>query len=277
MNGKSDIAFLLNPATPQLSSGDRFEYGMTVVAPPMSPPPAMFHRLAPIARSPEPVFSSSLMLLGSCIAPLEKMSSKKAKVPALSLAVLCEASSSSSSCSSASSCESDEDEEADEEEVVQVASTTPKAPKAKVKASRTRVRKARTPPCQVDGCKNIAVSRGCCVRHGGGSRCTIAGCTNRAKLYKRCFQHGGFKTCSTDGCTRKAKRYGHCWSHGGGRICEIPDCNKVSTQGGLCWAHGGGNRCKLEGCSRRSYQKYGYYCVDHASLSTGKAGGSASA
>ncbi|ETL93037.1 hypothetical protein L917_08717, partial [Phytophthora nicotianae] len=63
---------------------------------------------------------------------------------------------------------------------------------------------------------------------------------------------------------------GHCWSHGGGRICEIPGCEKVSTQGGLCWAHGGGNRCKLEGCSRRSYQKYGYYCADHASLGKGE-------
>lgn len=125
-------------------------------------------------------------------------------------------------------------------------------------------RKSRTPPCRVAGCKNFSVSRGCCVRHGGGSRCTVAGCPNRAKLNKRCFQHGGFKTCLSEGCTRKAKRYGYCWSHGGGRICEVEHCNKVSTQGGLCWAHGGGNRCKLDGCSRRSYQKYGYYCVDHA-------------
>ncbi|TMW61470.1 hypothetical protein Poli38472_012661 [Pythium oligandrum] len=131
-------------------------------------------------------------------------------------------------------------------------------------------KKQRTPPCQVEGCPNMAVSRGCCVRHGGGSRCLVVGCKNRAKLYKRCFQHGGYKTCQADNCNRKAKRYGYCWSHGGGRICEIEGCSKVSTQGGLCWAHGGGNRCRLEGCSRRSYQKYNYFCVDHAECQQAK-------
>ncbi|CAH0474404.1 unnamed protein product [Peronospora belbahrii] len=91
-------------------------------------------------------------------------------------------------------------------------------------------------------------------------------------MHNKCFQHGGFKLCATNGCPRKAKRYGHCWSHGGGRICEIYRCEKVSAQGGLCWAHGGGNWCKLEGCSRRSYQKYGYYCVDHDIVKKGEMG-----
>ncbi|KAE9273307.1 hypothetical protein PF008_g29871, partial [Phytophthora fragariae] len=84
----------------------------------------------------------------------------------------------------------------------------------------SRPRKTHTPPCQVEGCKNLSVSRGLCVRHGGGSKCTEPGCNKRAKLYQRCFQHGGYKMCTEPGCTKKAKRYGHCWSHGGGHICE---------------------------------------------------------
>ncbi|EEY59414.1 uncharacterized protein PITG_11447 [Phytophthora infestans T30-4] len=117
----------------------------------------------------------------------------------------------------------------------------------------SRHHKTHTPPCQVDGCKNFAVSRGHCVRHGGGSKCTMSGCNKRAKLYQRCFQHGGYKMCTEPCCTKKAKRYGHCWSHGGG---------------GLCWAHGGGNRCKHESCNRRSYQKYNYYCKRHIESTT---------
>jgi hypothetical protein len=257
MSVKAGISFLLNPQPSDDTSQS---------ATPASPPPT-FQRLVESAQSPAAKWlsPSPLMLLSSCIAPMEKLSaSKKITLPPLSLAALCEASSASSYASSTGS---DGEEEAEKPVAVKAA---PPAAKPKAKTGRKRVRKNRTPPCQVDGCKNIAVSRGCCVRHGGGSRCKIEGCPNRAKLYKLCFQHGGFKTCASEGCTRKSKRYGFCWSHGGGRICVIPDCSKVSTQGGLCWAHGGGNRCKLEGCTRRSYQKYGYYCVDHASLSDGK-------
>ncbi|KAG7381318.1 hypothetical protein PHYPSEUDO_006204 [Phytophthora pseudosyringae] len=260
MSVKADISFLLNP---QSSEGGANRDALT---PPASPP--SFQRLMALAQSPEATTtSSSLLLLSSCIAPLQKMSaSKKAVVPQLALAALCEASSGDSSSGS-------DDEEAEAQPEVVAVKTTPAADKPKPHTktlTRKRVRKNRNPPCQVEECKNIAVSRGCCVRHGGGSRCKIEGCPNRAKLYKLCFQHGGFKTCATEGCTRKSKRYGHCWSHGGGRICVIPNCDKVSTQGGLCWAHGGGNRCKLEGCTRRSYQKYGYYCVDHVSLNKGE-------
>ncbi|TYZ57928.1 hypothetical protein PybrP1_005210 [[Pythium] brassicae (nom. inval.)] len=295
MAAKAQIAFLLNP-TPLPSSRRQFHPFLR----PQSPASAAVVATSRDASSPiasGTLFASPLLLLGACIAPLEKvptlstlaLTAKAPVFPALSDA----------SCSSdddddeeelessspkpdteergdAIEDEDDEEEEQEEEEdeeeedddehrTAAAASRSPAGSKSGKSA-----RKTRTPPCQVDGCKNIAVSRGCCVRHGGGSRCTVAGCANRAKLYKRCFQHGGYKTCSADGCTKKAKRYGHCWSHGGGRICEVPDCAKVSTQGGLCWAHGGGNRCKLEGCSRRSYQKYGYYCIDHAALNADK-------
>lgn len=124
--------------------------------------------------------------------------------------------------------------------------------------------KKRPSLCKVTGCTSFAVSRGSCVKHGGGSRCTYPGCTNGAKLRTRCFQHGGSTTCQAPGCASKAKRYGYCWSHGGGRICDVEGCSKVAAQGGQCWAHGGGNRCRLNGCTKRSYQKYGYFCKTHA-------------
>ncbi|EEY70389.1 uncharacterized protein PITG_05795 [Phytophthora infestans T30-4] len=169
-----------------------------------------------LAQSPEATTtSSSLLLLSSCIAPLEKMKvNMKTVVPKLSG-------------------DSSDEEPANQPEAAVEKTLADDKAKPNAKTTRKRVRKNRNPPCQVEGCKNIAVSRGCCVRHGGGSRCKIEGCPNRAKLYKLCFQHGGFKTCATEGCTRKSKRYGHCWSHGGGRICVIPNCEKVSTQGGL--------------------------------------------
>ncbi|ETI46556.1 hypothetical protein F443_09059, partial [Phytophthora nicotianae P1569] len=104
MSGKSDISFLLNPQP-------TVEDMCVQLAPPMSPPPsAMLARLAAMAQSPAAsATSSSLLLLGSCIAPLKKVASscnsdtmtcKKPMVPALSLAALCEASSGSSNYSS---------------------------------------------------------------------------------------------------------------------------------------------------------------------------------
>ncbi|KAG7397068.1 hypothetical protein PHYBOEH_001282 [Phytophthora boehmeriae] len=124
-----------------------------------------------------------------------------------------------------------------------------------------RVRKSSI--CAQPDCSRAAVSRGRCVRHGGGSRCSYPDCTHGARLYNRCFHHGGCKLCKIAGCTSKAKRYGYCWSHGGGHICDTPGCSKVAAPGGFCWAHGGGNRCKMEGCNRRSYQKHNYFCKQH--------------
>ncbi|KAF4315556.1 hypothetical protein G195_010866, partial [Phytophthora kernoviae 00238/432] len=108
-----------------------------------------------------------------------------------------------------------------------------------------RVRKSSI--CAQADCPRAAVSRGRCVRHGGGSRCSYPDCTHGARLYNRCFHHGGCKLCKIAGCTSKAKRYGYCWSHGGGHICDTPGCSKVAAPGGFCWAHGGGNRCKMDG------------------------------
>ncbi|KAG3083871.1 hypothetical protein PI124_g18742 [Phytophthora idaei] len=229
---KTDISFLLNPSELR-----------DPTTPPMSPSTSIFHSLSPIRSSPEHGPASFTNRL-PYIAPLEKrrcygFNNNKFALPTMSMAALC------FECFSSS-----DDEQSDR-------SSAPFANNI------ARPRKTHMPPCQVEGCQNLAVSRGCCVRHGGGSKCTIPGCNKRAKLYQRCFQHGGYKMCTKPGCTKKAKRYGHCWSHGGGHICEVSECTKVSTQGGFCWAHGGGNRCKHEGCNRRSYQKYNYYCKSH--------------
>jgi hypothetical protein len=268
MNGKADIAFLLNPNSHAPAS-----FEPSVATPPATPPPmSLFRSLSPVERFPERAalsFSPTRKTMASYEPTYEKRfhlrysGDENTRLPMLSLAAMYAANSSpdnsSGNVSRASSVAgSDEDHR----------TTSSHSTTQTHTAGKTRVRKTHTPPCQVEGCKNLAVSRGCCVRHGGGSRCIVVGCCKRAKLYQRCFQHGGYKTCTEPGCTKKAKRYGHCWSHGGGRICEIPGCEKVSTQGGLCWAHGGGNRCKLDGCSRRSYQKYGYYCVHHSKLSS---------
>jgi hypothetical protein len=246
MLAKNNIAFLLNPVAGVQP--------LSPVTPPSTPPAAIHQPLCPTA-----IAATSLALLSAvCMSPMTEKRVAPAATHALKKRKLTHA-----VCVSDSS-EEDEDEDTEHVKDEDVEMETHDGEAESTGDATAAKKKPRTPPCQVDGCKNMAVSRGCCVRHGGGSRCVVAGCANRAKLYKRCFQHGGYKTCEADNCSRKAKRYGYCWSHGGGRICEVDGCTKVSTQGGLCWAHGGGNRCKHDGCSRRSYLKYDYFCVDHA-------------
>ncbi|KAG7376308.1 hypothetical protein PHYPSEUDO_013777 [Phytophthora pseudosyringae] len=268
MHSKTNITYLLNPAIQTKASmkschtPDRTEAGYANAA-----AMSLFRSLAPV--SPQTATSSLQYRrqILAYIAPYEKkrdhlqyLDSKKARLPLMTLAALSSAVNSRSGRSKVSSVALSSSDSVNAQSTMLSSSVTASS----AQGGKTRIRKTHTPPCQVEGCKNLAVSRGCCVRHGGGSRCTEPGCTKRAKLYQRCFQHGGFKTCTESGCTKKAKRYGHCWSHGGGHICKFPECTKVSTQGGLCWAHGGGNRCKQEGCNRRSYQKYEYHCVLHA-------------
>ncbi|KAG7382328.1 hypothetical protein PHYBOEH_010534 [Phytophthora boehmeriae] len=227
MTSKTDIAFLLNPLAPT-------EHGSTLIALPTSP------LASPSAvSSPERSFTSQRWMIAPYTAPLEKRRSG-CKRRVMSMAALC------SECFSAS-----DDDQLD-------AAPSPTS----IEEPPTRSHHPNL--CRVEDCMNIVISRGCCVRHGGGSKCIEAGCNKRAKLYQRCYQHGGYTMCTESGCTKKAKRFGLCWSHGGGHICEVSGCKKVSTQGGYCWAHGGGNRCKHDGCNRRSYRKLNYYCKQHA-------------
>ncbi|KAE8991053.1 hypothetical protein PR003_g22463 [Phytophthora rubi] len=257
MHCKADITFLLNPSTQEVNTaetpctrpgGANLELTGT-----SSPPMSLFRSLSPVVTSPDSAFTHRQTLVAPYIVPREKKlyslrhyESDKTRLPIVSMTALCTSSNSSSNSS------------VDGEDTQSDLSFTFES------ESKPKTRKTHAPPCQVEDCKNLSVSRGLCVRHGGGSKCTEPGCNKRAKLCQRCFQHGGYKMCTEPGCTKKAKRYGHCWSHGGGHICEALECTKVSTQGGFCWAHGGGNRCKRDDCNRRSYQKYDYYCLRHA-------------
>ncbi|KAF0698608.1 Aste57867_10765 [Aphanomyces stellatus] len=117
--------------------------------------------------------------------------------------------------------------------------------------------------CSIDGCPTAAVSKGLCVRHGGGTRCSVVGCTKRTKRFNRCYLHGGYVLCSQMGCTSKAKRYGRCWAHGGGVQCHMDGCSKLAAKGGLCWSHGGGHRCRAADCDRRAYKRQNFFCDEH--------------
>ncbi|ETV66726.1 hypothetical protein H257_16826 [Aphanomyces astaci] len=118
--------------------------------------------------------------------------------------------------------------------------------------------------CKILGCTTASVSKGLCVRHGGGTRCAEPGCTKRTKRFQRCYMHGGFLMCSEHGCASKAKRFGRCWAHGGGITCTEAGCDKLSVKGGLCWTHGGGCRCDVQQCGRRAYKRFGFRCQQHA-------------
>ncbi|ETI46555.1 hypothetical protein F443_09061, partial [Phytophthora nicotianae P1569] len=143
---KADISFLLNPATE-----DRTDDEVKVATPTSPQSMALFRSLSPIIQSPEsisPSNSHNRHLVNSYISPREKRfnnthshSSDKTNLPVLSLAALYMSN-----------------------EIFH-----PQTETAKVSPVRPHSRKTHTPPCQVEGCKNLAVSRGCCVRHGGGS------------------------------------------------------------------------------------------------------------
>ncbi|KAI9910241.1 hypothetical protein PsorP6_009994 [Peronosclerospora sorghi] len=61
--------------------------------------------------------------------------------------------------------------------------------------------------CVVENCANSAVSRGCCIAHGGGKRCVFEGCATTARKGGFCFAHGGRSTSST--ATNKRKMSSH--------------------------------------------------------------------
>ncbi|KAF0721778.1 hypothetical protein Ae201684_018921 [Aphanomyces euteiches] len=44
--------------------------------------------------------------------------------------------------------------------------------------------------CRMEGCTNVVVSKGRCIRHGGGGRCRVEGCDTTAKRGGLCWKHG---------------------------------------------------------------------------------------
>ncbi|KAG9401172.1 hypothetical protein AC1031_009928 [Aphanomyces cochlioides] len=44
--------------------------------------------------------------------------------------------------------------------------------------------------CNFEGCNNVLVSKGRCIRHGGGGRCIVEGCATSSKRDGLCWKHG---------------------------------------------------------------------------------------
>ncbi|KAF0733543.1 hypothetical protein Ae201684_009777 [Aphanomyces euteiches] len=118
--------------------------------------------------------------------------------------------------------------------------------------------------CRHPGCTHWLVSRGACIRHGGGPRCVVPNCLSGAKTGGRCWKHGGSRHCTVADCPNLSKARGLCWAHGGGKPCKMEHCAKTALLRGLCWAHGGGKRCTVEGCKRPAYERNGNPCDRHA-------------
>ncbi|KAF0721772.1 hypothetical protein Ae201684_018915 [Aphanomyces euteiches] len=117
--------------------------------------------------------------------------------------------------------------------------------------------------CNVAGCANVLVSKGRCIRHGGGGRCRIDGCDTSSKRGGLCWKHGGSQACQHEGCPNLTKSRGLCWSHGGGKPCASEGCDRPCLRGGYCWSHGGGKRCKVTECLRPAYKRNQNYCDQH--------------
>ncbi|KAL4134066.1 hypothetical protein PRIC2_004380 [Phytophthora ramorum] len=160
MNGKADIAFLLNPkAQAQMLSchtpEPRTQY--IIATPPATPPPmSLFRSLSPVARFPERV-ALSLSPTRKMQASYESVHQKRfsnvrcygddnTRLPLLSLAAMYAASSSNSS-RNASPASSVASSKLSEEE----RSSASSRPSSQVQGGKTRVRMTRTPPCQVEG------------------------------------------------------------------------------------------------------------------------------
>ncbi|KAH9069015.1 hypothetical protein Ae201684P_004712 [Aphanomyces euteiches] len=115
--------------------------------------------------------------------------------------------------------------------------------------------------CSIHDCTTAAVSKGLCVRHGGGTRCSEPGCSKRTKRFRKCYIHGGHVLCSEQGCTSKAKRFGRV----GPMEAALPvvKSTKLAVKRGLCWTHGGGSRCIVVHCRNRGYKRLGFMCEEH--------------
>ena len=70
--------------------------------------------------------------------------------------------------------------------------------------------------CSAEGCTNLVVKGGVCIRHGAKRKtCSSEECTNQAVEGGVCVRHGATwtrKKCSSEGCTNLAIRGGVCIS-----------------------------------------------------------------
>jgi len=143
--------------------------------------------------------------------------------------------------------------------------------------------------CLEEGCTNVAVKEGVCIRHNRkkikrqycrltkaaklesglykeSSSCRLVklcleeGCTNVARKEGVCIRHGSSwtkYTCKYEGCTNKVVQGGVCTRHGAvvkKTTCSFEGCdNKVQSRG-LCTRHGGKNECSVELCTQNVFQ-----------------------
>ena len=71
--------------------------------------------------------------------------------------------------------------------------------------------------CSADGCTNIAMKGGVCIRHGAKKKtCSHDGCNNQVVNSGVCTLHGAKrvrKTCNHEGCTKYSQKSGFCKRH----------------------------------------------------------------
>jgi hypothetical protein len=123
--------------------------------------------------------------------------------------------------------------------------------------------------CSVEGCTNIIVRGGVCVRHGAKVKkrryeCSSNGCTNLAQKGGVCRRHGAkHKRCSSEGCTNVVVKGGVCIKHGAKvKRCDHEGCLNQAQKGGVCMKHGAKKkRCSNEGCA--NYVQRGGVCRRH--------------
>jgi len=106
--------------------------------------------------------------------------------------------------------------------------------------------------CSAEGCTNIVIQGGVCIRHGAKrkerKRCSREGCTNQAQIGEVCIRHGA-----------KKRRY----------ECSAEECTNLVVRGGVCWRHGAKTkspRCSSEGC--RNQAQCGGVCIRHSAKVT---------
>ena len=105
--------------------------------------------------------------------------------------------------------------------------------------------KAKRRQCKHDGCTNIVVNKGVCIRHGAQRRkrqtCGHDGCSNFIQKGGVCWRHGARRSCGHDGCSNFVIRGEVCWRHGAknnAKICMIDGCTKYAVKEGCCVGHG---------------------------------------
>lgn len=137
--------------------------------------------------------------------------------------------------------------------LVAAAETSNKRPKVDVTKPAVCVAQpvVNKPTCVVEGCTTATqyVHNGFCWRHGANA-CKTEGCTNIAMKGGVCVKHGANQPkCRTPGCNKNAKKGGLCIAHGAKpkrASCSVEGCIKYAVEGGICIKHGANSRVKAK-------------------------------